>query len=499
MATLMIRRKIQRHCLVAFLLLFQGYLAGQTGLLSSDERYQSVHQLPVYSGKKYNEVPLRISLRKYCPLPGDQGKMGACVGWATGYGALTIMRARKAGETDPSVVTEMANSAAFIYNQVKLEGEDCTSGAYIEDALQLLRDRGDCLEQSFNYQQQDCSVAPSQLQLAEAKHYQIQDFAAVFALDEPPKSKVSKACKVLATETPVIIGIGITHSFRDLKPGSRLWDPEEQESVTGYHALIVVGYDNVEKQFELMNSFGPGWGLNGFVRIKYDDFERLCRYAYVLMPDQSAAVRMAEVKTAEDKLPAALSGAFVFRKPAGYLTTTEGEELPYFEEVQTRLNATSGIYEPVEATYAVGEVFQLVAREIPAGRYAYVFSQNPDGKVNLHFPKMAVASGKTAGFVLSNQAEIVIPSETSVLQLAAPGEDYLCILYSEKQIRDFDARFAQLQQDTGTLPERVDRAFEPLLIPRNRIQFSNAAMAFQALPETGGRMAVPLILKVKAE
>lgn len=495
----MIYRKIFPGCMALGFLLCQSFLAAQTGLLSSDEKYRSILQLPVYSGKKYNEVPLRISLRKYCPVPGDQGNMGACVGWATGYGALTISRARKSGETDPSVITEMANSAAFIYNQIKLEGEDCTSGAYIEDALQLLRDRGDCLEQSFNYQRGDCSVGPSSLELAEAKNYQIQDFAAVFALEDPPKSKVSKTCKVLATETPVIVGIGITPSFRELKPGSRLWDPEEQESLTGYHALLVVGYDNVERQFELMNSFGPGWGLNGFVRIKYDDFERLCRYAYVLMPDQSAAAQMEDVQPVGAKPQGALSGAFVFRKPAGYLITAGGEELPYFEEVQTKFDGATGIYQPVEATYAVGEVFQLVAREIPVGRYVYVFSQNPDGKINLHFPKMAVATGKTAGFVLGKQVEIVIPSETSVLQLAAPGEDYLCILYSQKQIPDFDASFERLQKDTGALPERIERIFGNWLIPQNRIQFSTDAMTFNAIPESGDRMAVPLILKVKAE
>jgi hypothetical protein len=491
--------QMKKYGLAGLMLVCASYLSAQTGLLSSDEKYREVPQLPVYSGKKYNEVPLRVSLRKHCPLPGDQGKTSACVGWAAGYGALTVMRARKAGETDPAVVTEMANSAAFIYNQIKLEGADCASGAYIEDALQLLRDQGDCLEKSFNYTQADCHTQPDHIRQAEANNYRIQDFAAVFGLEEPPKSKVSKACKVLATETPIIIGIGITPSFRDLKPGSRLWDPEAQESLIGYHALLVVGYDNVERQFELMNSFGPGWGLNGFVRLKYDDFERLCRYAYILMPDQSASTRMTDEKITEKETTRALSGAFVFRKPAGYLTTPEGEELPYFEEVATTLNSNLGVYEPVEGAYPTGEVFQLVAREIPIGRYIYVFSQNPDGKVNLHFPKTALASGKTAGFVLGKQTEIVIPSETSVLQLTSPGDDYLCILYSQKQLADFDLRFAELQSDSGSLPERVNRAFEALLIPSKNIRFASDVMAFNAVSEGDAHVVVPLILKVKAE
>ena len=109
-----------------------------TGLLVSDEQYQKVPLLPTYSGVKYTEVPVKVNLKKYCPVPGDQRQTGSCVGWAVGYGVLTIQRAIQSNTTDQALITQQANSAAFLYNQVRRNNTDCTEGAYLEDALTLL-------------------------------------------------------------------------------------------------------------------------------------------------------------------------------------------------------------------------------------------------------------------------------------------------------------------------------------------------------------------------
>ncbi len=474
-----------------------------TGLLISDEKYARTAVLPTYSGSKYNEIPLKASLKKYCPVAGDQKQIGACVGWSVGYGALTIMRAQKAGIEDPSQITAMANSAAYIYNQIKLKPEDCSVGAYIEDALVLLNEKGTCLESSFNYAKNDCRAIPSTTLQTEAMQYRIQDFATVVQVDEPGKSKIAKICKVLATQTPMVVGIGITPDFWEILPGMQLWDPADEQLPSSYHAMVLVGYDNVEKQVELLNSFGPAWGRNGFIRMKYDDFERLCRYAYVLMPDQTNTEVLSfqrTIKTSTKEAPVDhLSGEFVFRRPAGYLKTEEGEEVPFFEEVATRWDEQEKVYKTEVPFFEVGDVFQLLAREIPRGRYAYVFSQSPGAKVNLHFPNV-VAAGRTAGFVLEKTAEIVIPGEESLLQLPSIGQDYLCILYSNAPILDLDVRINGVQSGTGSFSDRVNKAFADVLIPADQVRFNPSRMAFSAIPNPNvQQVAVPLILAVEAK
>ncbi len=39
----------------------------------------------------------------------------------------------------------------------------------------------------------------------------------------------------------------------------------------GYHALLVVGYNDDEKCFKAKNSWGTVWGEGGYCRVSYDD------------------------------------------------------------------------------------------------------------------------------------------------------------------------------------------------------------------------------------
>lgn len=477
-------------------------MQAQTGLVVSSERYSQLPLLPTYSGQKFNDIPLKVSLKRYCPVPGDQGKISACVGWAVGYGAHTIIYAQRTKITDPALITQAAFSSAFVYNQIKLHPDDCNSGAYIEDALALLRDRGNCKEEQFNYRQADCKAIPFGSIMEEAAQYRIMDYAAVFELDEPGKSKVAKACKILATQMPLVVGMAITPGFANIKPGTSLWTLEEQEPISGYHAMVLIGYDNVERRFELMNSFGPGWGQGGFIKIRYEDFERLCRYAYVLLPDETALLQMGSTPgTSASTAPpvaAPLSGEFVFRTPGGYLVNAAGDEIPFFEEVATYRNEASGIYETQQPVFPVGGVFQIVAREIPRGRYVYVFSRSPNGKVQYHFPKFTSLGGRTASFVLEKTAEIVIPGEETVLQLPAPGDDWLCLLFCERAISDIESRLRRIDEHTADFPQAIAEVFADLLIPAQQVRFQKEQMGFSAIASRN-QIAVPLILRVRAQ
>ena len=475
----------------------EGQVRFATGMQAAPEKYDEVPVLPIYSGRKYNELPLKVSLRKYCPVPGDQKGAATCVGWAVGYGAMTIMRAIQEGKTDQASITKEANSAAFIYNQIKISEEDCNSGAYLEDALQFVSTYGDCLESSFLSTEINCTVVPGVAQQSEATKFRIQDFAAVFKQNEPEKGKLSKVCKILATQTPVIAGLEVGPSFWQILPGNALWNPAPGETGNGYHAMVVIGYDNVEKRVELMNSFGPGWGQGGFIWMPYDDFERYLQFAFVLNAGHGSTQ---EERVAVDDTPALqLSGEFIFRRPAGYLTLADGSETPFFEEVPVSAGPFAGTYLPVEKNMSPGEVFQLVAREIPKGRYVYVFSQGPDGEVNLHFPKFN-AGNRTADFVLSQTSEIIIPSEENVLQLTAPGKDHLCVLYATRKIMDISERLRAFRQVPGPFQDRVSAVFGDLLIPLEDIALEPEAMSFStAVPAQSRKTTVAITLLVNCE
>ncbi|HMQ47452.1 MAG TPA: C1 family peptidase [Saprospiraceae bacterium] len=472
-----------------------------TGLLLSPERYETVPLLPTYSGVKYNEIPLKVSLKKYCPVAGDQGEMGSCVGWAVGYGALTISQAEKRQETDQANITKMAHSAAFVYNQIRAEEDNCTQGAFIEDALMLLQTQGDCLENTFNFKGKGCQALPPLAAQEEAKKYRILDYAAVFELQEPAKSKIAKVCKILAAQIPVVVGLEITPSFWDVLPGDKIWNPGASESTTGNHGMVLVGYDNVEKQVELLNSFGPGWGNNGFIKMSFEDFARLCSYSYILLSDDKMKhLPIAEYEANTESEPGQLlKGAFVFRRPAGYILQADGTELVFFEEIPTIFQPEEGVYEPVQPVFDVGDAFQLIAREVLAGEYIYVFSKTPQGETKLHFPKL---EGKRPGadFALSHTVELILPSEETVLQLAEPGVDYLCIVYSKAKIQEMPSYLARINESDKDFPTAVRESLQELLIPDDQIRRLPRGMSVEATvtPETG-EYATMIILRVIAQ
>ncbi|MFN5911989.1 MAG: C1 family peptidase, partial [Bacteroidota bacterium] len=89
----------------------------------------------------------------------------------------------------------------------------------------------------------------------------------------------------LANGLIVSVGVNLTESFQ---AGSALnygvWAPTSTEKSIGGHAMCVIGYDDSKYggAFEVMNSWGTGYGENGFVWIKYNDFKKYVQEAYII-------------------------------------------------------------------------------------------------------------------------------------------------------------------------------------------------------------------------
>ena len=46
--------------------------------------------------------------------------------------------------------------------------------------------------------------------------------------------------------------------------------PSSHEQVLGGHCVVAVGYDDGKRQFTIRNSWGTGWGLNGYCLMPYE-------------------------------------------------------------------------------------------------------------------------------------------------------------------------------------------------------------------------------------
>ena len=107
--------------LILVLLLSNGILAQTrfpTGIQLKDEVEEDSMAGTVIDLAQQEPLPDAIDLSPYCPEPGNQGKIQSCVGWATGYAAMSIQHAIRDKRTNKREITAHAFSAHFIYNQI---------------------------------------------------------------------------------------------------------------------------------------------------------------------------------------------------------------------------------------------------------------------------------------------------------------------------------------------------------------------------------------------
>lgn len=245
-----------------------------TGLLPEDDvEYEQEESIPERGSLV---LPIEKNLKKYCPTPGNQGRLPSCVGWALAY-ALSIERSVRREVTDQATLDKQVLSASFIYNQIK-EG-DCYKGAKLSSGLKLLMNVGDCPASDFP-NSTPCKTVPSKAHKQKAASYTIKRYERVFSQADNPNDKIDAVRYVLHKNQPVLLGIKVPDNFQNAATDNLDWSKVESR-----HAVVVVGYHDLEQTFLILNSYGPDWGDDGFIQVNYDDLGRAMVYGYRLVLD----------------------------------------------------------------------------------------------------------------------------------------------------------------------------------------------------------------------
>ncbi len=480
-----------------------------TGLLLNNDAYNQVPHLPVYSGGKYNNVPISYSLRPFAPKVGDQGAIGSCTGWASGYAALTISRAVRDSIVDQAKINELAHSALYIYNNIKIN-DDCNSGAFLHQALEFLKVNGDCFDGDFSIN--TCDTLPP-LNFAQRHNFmRIKEYAAVYSILDNQKVKIDKVKKSLAANKPVIVGVNISQDFLTLN--QEIWEQDEGANNIGGHAMCVIGYDDVLQAFEVMNSWGSNWGADdGFVWIPYDVFDKNALYGYqIILDDKKTVIEKSESEKKEQTInklegdySSTLAGTFDFKnligykknEENGYLKNIKGGKILEFGSVSVELR--DSIYVMEANKWSVGDLFQLNAANVPEGNYVYVCSIDSDNHLNVHWPRESENNIPVANYIPSDYAEIVIPGDERALKLETSGKNYLLVLYSNQPIDDFNVKAKAIRDsEQSKFYSRVTSVLGDILIPYSNVKYDTDSMKFEAALKTDNHYVVPVILEVNA-
>ncbi|MFZ6014375.1 MAG: C1 family peptidase [Bacteroidota bacterium] len=404
--------------------------------------------------------------------------MGSCVGWATAYAAFAISATMNSENVSGTNAPEFARSPLYIYNQIKING--CVpGGAHIDDALQLVKTTGACKFTDFS--PNDCFTLPGEREHTLAREFRIKEYYRIFDLNEFPENKVAATINSLKAKRPVVVGMAITDSFDNLPPGGH-WEPHDDESVTGGHALCVIGFDNNTQRFEIINSWGTEWGNDGFFTISYSDYGRHCKYGYQFSTETRQTTQTS------------LSGVFRFKKYQGFNAASNQYE---FADIKPTLTESNN-YTFTSGMVRKDDFFRIVASDIKKDNFVYIFSIKPNNDSEILFPLNLSADGATIKdipIVPSDRVSIEIPlDEKKGITTDQAGDDFLCILYSRQQIEDIRTVVDNVTNSSGEFYDRLRNALGNRLIPAHNIKYQKDFMQVSATSPVG--YIAPIILKV---
>ena len=215
-------------------------------------------------------LPTKVDLRPQCPPVYDQGQIGSCTANAIA-GAIEFDQ-KKQG------LAGFNPSRLFIYyNERVLEGTSpaVDGGAQIRDGVKSVAAQGVCKESSWPYDDKNqdpdpcpkCKFAqkPTPKCYTEAAKYKIKLYQ---RLNNAILNQL-KGC--LASGFPFIFGFTVYQSFES-QPVAHTGIvpmPSPHEKTVGGHAVDAVGYDDSTQHFIVRNSWGAGWGLQGYCMMPY--------------------------------------------------------------------------------------------------------------------------------------------------------------------------------------------------------------------------------------
>lgn len=201
------------------------------------------------------------------PPVGNQGSVGSCVGWATGYYYKTYQEFEDYGWS--VFDNHHIFSPSFVYNHIN-GGADY--GADFDDAFKLLVDNGCGTIHDFPYTT-NVTLWPSENIYLDAIKYRSQE---AFYISTVNMSGISQLKQYISDGHCAVLGIAVYPNFDNIQAYNYVYcSADVYGALRGYHAVTIVGYDDNKQThdgvgaFKLVNSWGTSWGLSGYFWMSY--------------------------------------------------------------------------------------------------------------------------------------------------------------------------------------------------------------------------------------
>ena len=204
-------------------------------------------------------LPKLIDLRPEDTPRYDQLDLGSCTGnaWAG------IDEFVKKKQQQPYFIP----SRLFIYyNERVIEKTVKTdSGAELRDGIKTLVKQGVCPETEWPYITKKFKTKPSSKCYKDALKNEVIQYLAI-----TPIATQFKGC--LAAGYPFVFGFSVYSSFMtdQVAQTGIMPMPNPTDKLEGGHAVMALGYDDINKWYIIRNSWGESWGDKGYFYMPYD-------------------------------------------------------------------------------------------------------------------------------------------------------------------------------------------------------------------------------------
>lgn len=203
-------------------------------------------------------VPDKVDLSRYAVPVGDQGYVGSCTSWATTY-TLAGWWANKLG-------LPVDNFAPMdTYHQVN-GGVDQGSWDYLNLAADM---QGMVPMAQYAQGNYDWKTTPTPYENAIAAHYVMTGWVPLMPVGSTQKDNTLRYVMeyFLSRGYPLDLELYVYQNMYDATPETA-WVSKPTAPPIGAHALVALGYDRQGLWVE--NSWGTGWGLNGYAELSWD-------------------------------------------------------------------------------------------------------------------------------------------------------------------------------------------------------------------------------------
>lgn len=217
---------------------------------------------PILRAAKMVALPEWVKLDRLIADILNQGGLGSCSSNAIVQGLRAAMI--RLGFASPALASRLF-LYYFMRAMIGTTQED--SGSHIRNGFDVIRKLGFCPESEWPYSDDDTTfkILPS----AGATRTAFDQLGGLgyFRIDSKGADRVADVRAALAADYTVVFGTLVSDKFAEFKRDSApLGPPEPSETILGGHALLVGGYDLATDDFDIVNSWGPEYGIDGWCK-----------------------------------------------------------------------------------------------------------------------------------------------------------------------------------------------------------------------------------------